>query len=268
VRAYSVTRLRNRSEDFIRLAGYGREGFAEGYDRHRPAPPPALLDLLVRAAGVERPRLVVDLGSGTGLSTRAWASRADEVVGVEPQDAMRLRAEAATDAPNVRYVRGWSFETGLADGSADIVTCSQSFHWMDPVPTLAESARILRPGGVLAVYDYELPPFVHPEVDAVFDEYLGLRREARDRHGIPPADKTQHLARIEESGHFRFARRQLLHGEDAVDAERVIGFALSLGPDIEEFESTVDLLRETAERVLGDGTATWVVGYFVYLAVK
>jgi SAM-dependent methyltransferase len=260
--------LGNRSEDFIQLAGYGREGFAEGYDANRPTPPPALLDLLTRAAGVERPRLVVDLGSGTGLSTRAWAGRADEVVGVEPQDAMRHRAEAVTDAANVRYVRGWSFDTGLPDGSADVVTCSQSFHWMEPVPTLAEAARILRPGGVLAVYDYELPPFVHPDVDAVFEEYLRLRREARDRHGIPPADKSEHLDRIQESGHFRFARRQLLHGEDEADADRVIGFALSLGPDIEDFHSTVDLLRETAERVLGDGRGTWVVGYFVYVAVK
>ena len=44
-----------------------------------------------------------------------------------------------------------------AHASADIVTCSQSFHWMEPEPTLAEIARILRPGGVFAAYDYDWP---------------------------------------------------------------------------------------------------------------
>jgi SAM-dependent methyltransferase len=256
------------SPRFIRQAGYAREGFAERYDANRPSPPPALLDVLTRAADVERPRLVVDLGSGTGLSTRVWADRAEEVVGVEPQGVMRERAEAVTDASNVRYVEGWSYATGLPDGAADIVTCSQSFHWMDAAATIAEAARILRPGGVFSVYDYEVPPFVHPEVDAAFDGYLSRRRDARARTGIPSADKTRHLEHIDASGHFRFARRLLLHGEDAADAERVVGLALSIGPVLEELEDGIERLRETAERVLGDRTVRWVTGYFVYLAVK
>jgi ubiquinone/menaquinone biosynthesis C-methylase UbiE len=173
-----------------------------------------------------------------------------------------------TEAANVRYVAGWSYATGLPDGVADVVTCSQSFHWMEPRATLDEAARILRTGGVFAVYDYEVPPFVHPEIDAAFDEYLRRRREARARAGIPPADKTRHLARIEASGHFRFARRLLLHGEEDVDAQRVVGYALSIGPVLEELEDAILRLRETADRVLGDRIVRWVAGYFVYFAVK
>ena len=88
---------------------------------------------------------MVDLGSGTGLSTRAWAERAEEVVGIEPNDAMRVEAEAATQAGNVRYLGGSSYETGLPDACADLVTCAQSLQWMEPEPTFAEIARILRP---------------------------------------------------------------------------------------------------------------------------
>jgi hypothetical protein len=42
-------------------------GFADLYDSYRPAPPPALADVLCLLAGVKRPALVVDLGSGAGL---------------------------------------------------------------------------------------------------------------------------------------------------------------------------------------------------------
>jgi predicted O-methyltransferase YrrM len=63
------------SRERIQATGYSREGFAEGYDVHRPSPPEALLDVLSLLAQVERPKLVVDLGTGTGtgLSTRVWA---------------------------------------------------------------------------------------------------------------------------------------------------------------------------------------------------
>ena len=45
-------------------------GFADVYDAYRPRPPAVLADVLCGLAGVERPTLVVDLGSGTGSSTR------------------------------------------------------------------------------------------------------------------------------------------------------------------------------------------------------
>ena len=41
-----------------------------------------------------------------------------------------------------------------------------------------------------------------------------------------------------------------------------------MGPVLEELDDALEVLRETAERVLGDRVAPWVVGYFVYLAVK
>ena len=264
--------MENPSEEFIRTAGYGRAGFAEHYDSYRPAPPRMLLDVLSRAAGVERPRLVVDLGCGTGLSTRAWAARAHEVVGVEPQAPMREQAEAATDAPNVRYVAAYSDATGLPDGGADLVTCSQSFHWMDPEAALAEAARILRPGGAFAAYDYDVPPFVEPEIDAAFERYFLLRREVRERRGIQLGagrwPKKQHLQRIRESGHFRRAREIVLHGESEGGAERVVGLALSIGPVSEELEPGIEELRAVAERVLGDRVVPWLVSYRVRLGWK
>src|SRR2546430_9545987 len=226
----SADLIEHFSERLLRSSGYARPGFAEGYDSHRPAPPRAVLDVLCVEAEVERPRLVVDLGSGTGLSTRAWAGRAEEVVGVEASPEMRERAEAVTRAENVRFAHAFARDTGLPESAADIVTCSQSFHWMEPVSTLAEVARILRPGGVFAAYDYDWPPVVHWEVEAAFDELIRRVGRMRAQGGRPRYTKEGHLDRIRASGHFRYAREIVLHSRDKGSAERIVGMALSLGP--------------------------------------
>ena len=258
------------SAELLELAGYTDPRFPPGYHAHRPSPPDALLDLLLLAAQVERAGVVVDLGSGTGLSTRAWAARADEVVGVEASAEMRGHAERATDAPNVRFVHAFADATGLPDGAADIVTCSQSFHWMEPEPTLAEAARILRPGGVFAAYDYDWPPVVHWEIELAFDDL----RNALVPHRAGNLRKEGHLHLLRESGLFRYTREALVHSRDRGSAERLVGMAMSLGTlsvalDRGVSEATLGLekLRETAERLLGDRDVSWFMCYRVRLGI-
>ena len=264
------------SRELIDRSGYEGADFAQHYDVHRPRPPEAILDVLCLLAQTQRPRLVADLGSGTGLSTRAWAERAEQVVGVEPS-AMKLRAEAETEASNVRYVEAWAQATGLPDGCADIVTCSQSLHWMEPEPTLAEVARILRPGGVFAAYDYDWPPVFNWEVEAAFVEMFDTVGRLRAERGMPRGRwrKSEHLERLRASGHFRFAREIVLHAAEQGSAERLIGFALSLGPlvvllneGVSEEEVGLTRLRAVAARVLGERTVTWYFCYRARIAVK
>jgi SAM-dependent methyltransferase len=262
------------SRALIDTSGYEREGFAGGYDRYRPRPPRTLLEVLCRYARVERPRLVVDLGCGTGLSTRAWAGAAERVVGIEPNPAMLAVAE---EAPGVEYRPGYAHDTGLPSASADIVTASQSLHWMEPEPTFAEAARILRPGGVFAAYDYDWPPVVDPEIDAAFMAYRARRAALRAKRGIQRgADrwaKHEHLERLRASGRFRLCREIVLHSVEDGNAERIVGFARSLGlpvaaPDDElEDELRVSELEATARHVLGERTVPFVFGYRVRLGV-
>ena len=131
-------------------------GFANLYDANRPSPPRGLGPLLASYANVPRPT-VVDLGSGTGLSSRWAASWAGSVIGIEPNDDMRAIAESRHTS-GVTYLPGVSHRTGLGDGVADVVLAVQAMHWMEPEPTLAEVARILRPGGVFAIADADWPP--------------------------------------------------------------------------------------------------------------
>ena len=159
--AYDPARNIERSE-------YGAPGFADRYHAYRPQPPAALVDVLTQLAHVERPGLVVDLGSGTGLSTFIWAERAAQVIGIEPNAAMRARAEAHPPVPSVRFQSGFAHQTGLLDGCADIVTCAQALQWMEPQSTFAEVTRILRPSGVFAAYDYDWPPVMRWEAMQAF----------------------------------------------------------------------------------------------------
>src|SRR5450631_415525 len=121
-------------------------GEATVYDRTRPTPPPVLPDILTQLIHTPQPSLVVDLGSGTGLSTMIWGERAQRVLGIEPNADMRTQAIGKIEhhpyATHIEYREGVAHRTDLPDGSADIVTCAQSLHWMEPTSTLAEIARI------------------------------------------------------------------------------------------------------------------------------
>jgi SAM-dependent methyltransferase len=264
------------SGELIARSGYDRPGFAAQYDRSRPRTPRALLEVLCRYARVEHPALVVDLGCGTGLSTRAWSGVAEHVVGIEPNPAMLAAAEHVS---GVEYREASADDTGLGGGVADIVTCSQSLHWMEPDLTFAEVERILRPGGVFAAYDYDWPPVVDPELDDAFKAYQGRRRQARQARGIQRgADrwaKEKHLERMRASGRFRFCREFVLHSVEEGNAQRIGGFARSLGLPVAdpsdgglERELRLDALEEVAHRVLGDRTVPFLLGYRVRLGVR
>jgi ubiquinone/menaquinone biosynthesis C-methylase UbiE len=159
-------------------------GFADVYDQVRPSPPDAIAELLLQLAKLERAERVVDLGAGSGLSMLMWAGKTRSIVGVEPSDDMRREAQkrcVELFAPDqLEWVTAEADATGIAAQSVDIVTASQSFHWMNPDSTLPEIARILRPGGVFAAIDCDWPPSILPEVEltyfsgeAVIQESLG-----------------------------------------------------------------------------------------------
>jgi len=262
-------------------------GFAGRYDAYRPTPPAIIVDILTQLAGgiqeVTRPKLVVDLGSGTGLSTRIWAERAEAVVGIDPNPDMRTQAEARTTvlamSGNVRYQARLAWETGLPDGCADIVTVSQALHWMEPEPTFAEVARILRPGGVFAAYDCDWPPTMNWEAEVVFDTFMehcdAIERERGLYRGVKEWRKDEHLGRIRASGHFRYTEEIAVHHVEMGNAERLVGLLLSQGGiasllkhGLSEEEIGVDSVRAKAKRTLGNEPAPWYWTYRVRLGIK
>jgi len=244
-------------------------GFAEEYNTYRPSPPALLRNVLTELAMVRRLNLVVDMGSGTGLSTRYWAESADRVIGIEPNRDMRTRAAAETTAGNIEYLDATSYQTSLADGCADIVTCSQSFHWMEPKRTLTEVARILRVGGVFAAYDYDWPPTTGVWMaDAAYEECMKAinaqeERLSSDRR-VHKWQKDGHLRQIADSGFFRYTKEVVLHHEEMGDADRFVGLLLSQGSAMtllkagkSEVELGLDRFRRICQETLGTPPRNW-----------
>jgi ubiquinone/menaquinone biosynthesis C-methylase UbiE len=244
-------------------------GFADLYDHYRPAPPAALAEMLARWANLSHPRVVIDLGSGTGLSTRYWADKAEQVIGIEPTADMRRQAEAQTPAGNIRYREGFSHQTGLPDHEADVVMCAQSLHWMEPLATFREAARILRPGGVFVATDYDWPPTTSAwEADAAYEACMSRVQELGKQHvmahPLQQWDKAQHLSRMRESGCFRYVKEMVLHHVDAGNAERLVGLLLSQGSvmtllkaGLREEQLGIDAFRAVAVRTLGEIPQPW-----------
>jgi len=100
---------------------------------------------------------VLDLGAGTGKLTRVLADRYERVIAVEPLD--ELRAILAERVPEADVRSGVAEEIPLADGEVDGVFAGQAFHWFANDAAVREIARVLRPGGTLALlWNREVDP--------------------------------------------------------------------------------------------------------------
>ncbi|HTL69420.1 MAG TPA: class I SAM-dependent methyltransferase [Lacunisphaera sp.] len=134
---------------------------AKTYAQARPHYPAGLFEELARLAPGRT--LAWDAGAGNGQASVALAAHFERVIATEPSEA---QLAAAVPHPRVEYRRSAELLPGAAGGSVDLVTVAQAAHWFDRPAFYAEARRVLRPGGVIALWVYELC-HITPEIDAV-----------------------------------------------------------------------------------------------------
>jgi SAM-dependent methyltransferase len=139
------------------------------YERGRPGWPPEVLDLVPVPDGAT----VLDLGAGTGKLTRVLAARYAKVIALEP--LAELRAILEERVPQAEALPGVAEAIPLGEGSVDAVFTGQAFHWFANDVAVAEIARVVRAGGVLArlwneaIEPNPLPPDYRARLDELYE---------------------------------------------------------------------------------------------------
>jgi ubiquinone/menaquinone biosynthesis C-methylase UbiE len=127
---------------------------AEEYDRVRPEYPQSLVDEACAIADLGPGSRAVEVGCGTGKLTRALVERGLRVDAVDPGAAMVEVARRRLAEWPVRFHVERFEDVDLPDGAFDAVFSATAFHWVDPAVGWAKAARLLRPGGVLALLNH------------------------------------------------------------------------------------------------------------------
>ena len=144
--------------------GYERfYGFANIYDEGRPHLPGKAIEILKKYLKKEID-LIVDIGCGTGNSTEICTNYANKVIGIDPSEDMLMKAKEKENS-KLTFKKGFGNDTGLDSNIADIVICSQAFHWMEPDSTIKEVSRILKNGGIFAVIDADTFPVIDLRIE-------------------------------------------------------------------------------------------------------
>ncbi len=136
---------------------YGRmfDEVAAEYDRHRPAYPDELVDRACEVAGIGRGDSVLEVGCGSGQLTRSLVARGLRITAVEPgKHLMSIAEQHAAGRGEVEFVNARFEDADLPHGLYQALFSAAAFHWIDPDVSWHKAARLLAPGGTLALIQY------------------------------------------------------------------------------------------------------------------
>ena len=146
----------------------------------------------------------VDVGCGTGMSTRALVPIATSIVGTDLSPEMLSQAEPD---PKIQYRQAPAESLPFADGSVDLISVCKAFHWFNQPEFLAEADRVLAPGGKLAIYGHGFPGIMHgnPEFEVWF------KTGFMTRYPNAPRPSTDQGRMVIESSVFKLHEERFSH---------------------------------------------------------
>lgn len=120
------------------------------YDATRPSYPAEVIDAVCTTAGLGQDAAVLEIGCGTGQLTRQLTGRGFSLTAIDIGAAMIEAAQRKVADPMARFEVS-SFEDFAGSGPFDLIVSATAFHWVDPSIGWIKTARLLRPGGWLAL---------------------------------------------------------------------------------------------------------------------
>ena len=144
------------------------DGVADLYDRSRPGYPDALVDEVLAFARLRPGDRVLEIGCGTGQATVPFASRGLRMVCLEPGPNLAELARKRLASFEAVEVRRKPFEKWPLEPEAfGLVIAARALHWVKPRVRYAKTARALRPGGTLAIFQNDMLPGDSPADAAI-----------------------------------------------------------------------------------------------------
>ena len=240
---------------------------AKLYSQARPGYPPSALDYLCSECQLIPGKKVLDIGAGTGISSRALADVGLLVTAVEPNLAMLDEARAHEDyVDSITYIQASAEHTGLKSGEYDAIVCAQAFHWFDPARALSEFHRLLKHKGYLALMWNE-----RDEEDPFAHEYGDLLRTLPDT-SLVEVKRGSAGEVLFDSPLFTAAKLTYFQNEQILDIEGFINRALSASyapaPESPEASSFRATLQELFDKYQQKGQVVLKYKSSVYSAEK
>jgi SAM-dependent methyltransferase len=142
-------------ETSARRDGSAFDEVAAEYDRSRPSYPDELIADACRLAGIKSGDRVLEVGCGTGQLTRSLVARGLRVLALDPGKRLASLAEQnLRGSDRVEFVNARFEDAPLAESHFRAVFSASAFHWIDPDASWEKAARVLVPGGTLALLQY------------------------------------------------------------------------------------------------------------------
>jgi SAM-dependent methyltransferase len=200
---------------------------AEHYEQGRVPYDPALIRRVAKVTGTTPQHRILDLGCGPGQLARRFAPLVREVVAVDPSAEMLTLARAlASEATNIQFLAGSSYELGPTLGLFHLVLMGRSFHWMDRVDTLNRLDQMIEQAGAVALFNDSAPAVPASAWRKVWHDI----RERYERNASPrkrDVDWIRHEAILLDSPFSRVERFGVIERR-VLDVEILIQRTLSM----------------------------------------
>ena len=186
-----------------------------------------------------------------------------------------LKKAREKENSKLTFLKGYGNNTGLESNIADIVICSQAFHWMEPDSTIKEVSRILKKRGIFAVIDADTFPVIDLRIEKENSDIQDTIETLDKKQNLIIYPRSQHLKNMINSNQFQYCKEICFCNEVLYDRERFEKYVYSKGgmqnaiknnyePVISKLEGFNNMLND----VFKDGTKEAIFSYKIKIGVK
>jgi SAM-dependent methyltransferase len=227
------------------------------YDRHRPRYPESVFDDIVASSGLADGDVAVEIGAGTGIATQPLVERGLRVTAIEPSDTLAAMVHTRV-ADRAEIIVG-RFEDFSANSAVRLIAAFNAWHWVEPRIGVDLSARLLTPGGMLALVWTEVVEWGQEPFEQRLAEIFGrpwAKKEDLVRESLQPIRDDDRFDEIEVRHHIF---------ERTLDAQTFVAATRTYGADYSAVQ--YQAIEQVINHEFG-GAVTKVEDAALYLAKR